>query len=67
MTELEIKARAIVGKDDWYPWIFESITNGVLCTGACCPLITRGKNKGRPNYRKADMSTKQTVVVVRGE
>lgn len=60
---LEEEAQAIAGIEGWYPWHFERIANGILCTGAVCPLITRGKNKGRPNYRKADQSTKMSVVV----
>lgn len=60
---LEEEAQAIVGIDGWHPWLFERIANGILCTGAVCPLITRGKNKGTPNYRKADQSTKMSVVV----
>jgi hypothetical protein len=63
ITELEQEAITLVGVDGWYPWEFERINNGVLCTGAVCPLITRGPNKGQPNYRKADKSTKQSVVV----
>ena len=29
-------------------------------TGAVCPLYVRGPKKGRPNYKKADQSTKKT-------
>lgn len=42
---------------------FERVANGVLCTGAVCPLITRGPNKGEPNFRKYDKSTKAKVLV----
>lgn len=45
----------------WVPWLFQSALNGVVCTGAVCPPITRGKNKGQPNYRKADPDTKSMV------
>ena len=65
LTELEIKAKEIIGIDGWYPWEFQSISNGILCTGAVCPLITKGKNKGKPNYRKYDKSTLQKVLVPR--
>ena len=33
--------------------------------GARCPLLTRGKRKGRPNYRKA--TEKQTFIVTVAE
>lgn len=60
---LEQEAAALVGVEGWHPWIFERVVNGVLCTGAVCPLITRGKNKGEPNFRKYDKATKCSVVV----
>lgn len=60
---LEDRAKAIVGIDGWEPWRFERIENGVLCTGAVCPVITKGKRKGAPNYRKHDKATLKTVMV----
>lgn len=57
------KAKAEAGTKDWYPWLFQRIEGGILCTGAVCPLVTRGKRKGEPNYRKADMATKRTVFI----
>lgn len=67
LTELEKEAIELANTKDWYPWVFESVDNGILCSGAVCPLITRGKNKGRPNYRKADMSTYKTVVILKAQ
>lgn len=60
---LEERAAEIAGVPDWHAWLFERIEGGVLCTGAVCPLITRGKRKGEPNFKKADKSTKKTVFV----
>lgn len=49
---------------NWYPWYFEAIRGqGVMMTGAECPLITRGKNKGQPNFKKRDKSTERKVFV----
>lgn len=62
-SDLEQQAMNIVGIEGWYPWQFTSIHNGVLCTGAICPMRTRGPYKGRPNYRKADKATMLTVLV----
>jgi len=60
---LEDAARKLSGKENWHPWLFESTVNGVICTGAVCPLITRGPRKGEPNFRKADKSTQSMVHV----
>jgi hypothetical protein len=47
------KARELGGfGPDWHAWYFESVANGLLVKGAVCPLKTRGRNKGEPNYRK---------------
>lgn len=62
-TELERLAIKKSGVENWYPWLFERATDGVICTGAVCPLITRGVNKGRPNFRKRDMLTISKVFV----
>ena len=63
LTDLERKAIAIAGVDNWYPWIFRAAKGGVICTGAVCPLRTKGPRKGDPNYRKHDPSTKFDVIV----
>jgi len=60
---LEQAAERIAGVEGWTPWIFEAVVGGIICTGAVCPLITRGKRKGEPNYRKADMTTYRKVIV----
>lgn len=60
---LEEEAKRLVALDGWQPWKFQRIENGVLCTGAVCPLITKGKRKGTPNYRKHDKATLKTVLV----
>jgi hypothetical protein len=58
--------------DNWSGWHYQSIRpdddwsrDGNLydlfqITGAVCPLYVRGPKKGRPNYKKADQSTKRT-------
>lgn len=46
---------------NFYPWKFERVGNAIIAFGGECPLITRGKRKGQPNYRKAD--NKQSVVI----
>lgn len=58
----EIAAQKIQLKG-WAAYDFEAIHGGVLCTGAVCPLVTRGPNKGRPNYRKADPRTIERVFI----
>lgn len=64
MAEIEAACQKAIKNKSWYPWIFESAANGYLvCTGAVCPPITRGKNKGRPNYKRADPATKAIVVI----
>jgi hypothetical protein len=35
--------------------------------GVCCPLKTRGKNQGRPNWRASDKSTERTFVLSTAE
>lgn len=53
---------------EWRGMIFKSVGHpadhqGVIVTGAVAPLITRGPNKGEPNWRKRDFSTEQQVYV----
>jgi hypothetical protein len=51
---------------NWFPWYFEAGVNGLLCKGAECPPITRGKRKGQPNFRKRNKATECIVVIPRG-
>lgn len=60
-TQLELQAMSISKIDNWFPWLFERGIGGTICTGAVCPLITRGKNKGRPNFRKKKTNTEIKV------
>lgn len=62
---LELKAQKLSGLDNWYAWDFQAIDGGVICKGGVCPMITKGPNKGTPNYRKAEPSTIKTVFVPR--
>ncbi len=66
LNPLEAAAIKIQPRDNWYPWIFRSFVGGVMCTGAICPLKTKGPNKGQPNFRKADKLTKTNVFVADG-
>ena len=51
-----------LGIPGWSAWLYTGIDDGgVLVKGSVCPLITQGKNAGKPNYRKADRSTDRTV------
>lgn len=53
---------------EWCAWDFEKADQGGLfLTGAICPLKTRGKNKGKPNYRSHDPKTKRTVYLTKEE
>ncbi|PZP38411.1 MAG: hypothetical protein DI598_20815, partial [Pseudopedobacter saltans] len=56
-----------VGRNDWYPYNFEKVTGGLLCIGAVCPLITRGKNKGEPNFRKKQKHSIDKVYISQKE
>lgn len=57
----------VIGRDNWHPWKFRRVENGVLCGGAVCPLKTRGKMKGEPNYRKHDPLTVSEVFIPQSE
>ena len=52
----------VLNNPKWYPWRFEVVPQGIACSGAECPLTVRGKRKGQPNYRKANMNTKTTII-----
>lgn len=65
ISELAAEAEKIVGIPGWVAWDFRAIENGVLCKGAVCPLITKGPNQGKPNYRKYDKKTLKQVIVTR--
>lgn len=60
---LSIKAAEKSGLSGWRPWLFTRIEGGILCTGAVCPPVLRGKHKGEPNWRKKDPSTVRQVFV----
>ena len=48
---------------DWH-WIeSECIKGGSLITGCEMPLITRGRNKGWPNYRRRKIGTEIKFVL----
>ena len=59
--ELTKYCQSVTGFSDFYPWSFKRISNGILMRGARCPLVTRGKRKGNPNWRKMDKHTIQDV------
>ncbi len=46
---------------DWHVGRLESLDNGVLVTLYKCPLIARGKNKGRPNFSKQAGVMRMTI------
>ena len=62
-----LQAQTIVNIPGWEPYSFrcvgEGSSGGVLMMGGVTPLITRGKNKGRRNYRKIDNTTVREVFV----
>lgn len=66
MSELDQRAAAVAGVVGWFPWMFEAAIGGVICRGAVCPLKTRGRDKGLPNYRRAIKDT-AVVVIVTGQ
>jgi hypothetical protein len=57
------RAQKILGNANWHPWIFEARPGELMMIGAVCPTTTRGINKGWPNYRKADRTTKTKVFI----
>lgn len=57
----------VTGLDNFHAWKFRRVENGLICGGAVCPLITKGKRKGEPNYRKADLSTAREVFITQEE
>ena len=63
LEEKAIRIARRAGLKDWHPWLYEAAVGGVVVTGAPCPLITRGRNRGRPNYRKRDMNRVAKVIV----
>src|SRR5689334_17120423 len=67
---LEMQARERAGMPEaWQMFKWECFpklsaqTIYVEITGAVAPLITRGKRKGQPNWRKFDRSTEKTIVI----
>ena len=65
MSSLELHAESKVNIQGWVGYACEAIESPYgkyfEVRGAVCPLYTEGKNKGKPNYQKADKSTEQTV------
>jgi hypothetical protein len=70
---LEHYVRQVYGlPDNWSAWLYQAVRpdddwsrDGSLddlfqVTGAVCPSYVRGPKKGRPNYKKANQSTKRT-------
>lgn len=53
--------------DDWYGYLFEvkesPFGRFFEVTGKCCPLVTKGERKGKPNWKKGVKSTIKTVQV----
>lgn len=47
----------------WFPWAFEAVEGGILCTGAECPLYTEGPKRGLPNYNRPAKGTERTVLL----
>lgn len=73
---LSKQAREVLGMPDhWHAYRFEAVRQGGLnagcnapvlhtsVTGICCPLKTRGKNKGHPNYKRGDITTRRTCYI----
>lgn len=50
---------------DYFPWYFERVHGGIMITASKCPLITRGKNKGQPNFKKRDKTTDVKIFIPR--
>jgi hypothetical protein len=62
-TAIEKRARAKVGRSDWYAKRYIAAANGVIVEGGVCPVKQRGKNAGEPNFRKMDPASIETVLV----
>lgn len=63
LDRMELIAREkLCAPEQWSAWLF-TVANqgGMFITGAICPPIITGKNKGKPNYRKRFKSTECTV------
>lgn len=60
-------AKSMVGMGpDWQPFKYEAIRgndNPIMIVGAMAPVFTSGKNKGRRNWKKRDVSSERTIVV----
>jgi len=62
---LELHSAKLSGLKGWVAWSFwvkeSPYGNYYQMVGAVCPLYVRGENKGKPNYRAADLSTRKTI------
>lgn len=69
-----VNAREKYGlSDDWHIHKWECGPSGtgeyqfIFLTGSICPLKQSGKFKGRPDWKKRDRNTEQTVVLMLNE
>lgn len=62
-TSLEIEAISLAGQKNWHPYLFVKVQGGINVTGVQAPLITRGRKKGEPNFRRPIPGTRLTVFV----
>jgi len=76
MDMLSEHAREMLGMPpEWSAYYFKAIghssvesnTKLIQVKGAVAPLITRGKHKGAPNWRKSDKTTEREVFFTPGE
>lgn len=61
-------AKSLAGMGpDWQPFRYEAIRgndNPIMIVGAVAPVFTRGKNKGRRDWKRRDVSSERTVVIM---
>jgi hypothetical protein len=56
--------------EGWCPMVYTALDDRegtALIQGSVAPLKTRGPSKGRPNWRKRDLSTERKFVVTRAQ
>lgn len=49
------------GLPGWTAFRMMAVQGGVMLEGGCFPLISKGKNKGKPNWRKMDKKTRRML------